>query len=114
MLRVIVLDGVYRHARTMFRHLHKRAALAGIPPPVHVALHPRTLSVYKRAQNGYAQASAASVARSADPEALRICTVEAYALLLEELGEPRAVPGTPPPPRSLLRWCVRACVLAFV
>jgi len=91
MLRVVVLDAVYRHARTMFRHLHKTAA-EGLPPPKHVALHPRTLSVYKRAQNGYAQASAKSTAKSADPEALRICTVEAYALLLEELGEPKAVP----------------------
>ena len=61
-LRVVVLDSVYRHARAMFRHLHKRAEAAGHAPPVHVALHPRTLSVYKRAQNGYAQASAASVA----------------------------------------------------
>ena len=76
----------------MFRHLHKAAAAAGHAPPIHVALHPRSLSVYKRAQNGYAEASAASVARSSDPEALRICTVEAYALLLEELGESKAVP----------------------
>ena len=56
-----------------------------------MALHPTTLSVYSRAQNGYAKASAASVAQSADPEALRICTVEAYALLLTELGEPESI-----------------------
>ena len=83
-LRVVVLDAVYRHARTMFRHLSK---LQGDAPVRHVALHPKTLSVYSRAQHGYAQASAASIAQSADPEALRICTVEAYALLLRELGE---------------------------
>ncbi|KAL1495598.1 hypothetical protein AB1Y20_016958 [Prymnesium parvum] len=89
-LRVVLLDAVYRNARTMFRHLHKHAE--GQPPPVHVALHPKTLSVYKRAQQGYAQASAATVAKSNDPEALRVCTVEAFALLLEELGEPPEVP----------------------
>lgn len=83
-LRVVVLDAVYRHARTMFRHLAK---LRAERPLQHVALHPKTLSVYSRAQHGYAQASAASVAQSSDPEALRICTVEAYALLLSELGE---------------------------
>ena len=86
MLRVLVLDGVYGHARSMFRQLHKRVPPAHVP--IHVALHPRTLSVYHRALHGYAQASAVSVGESAQPEALRICTVEAYALLLEELGEP--------------------------
>ena len=40
--------------------------------------------MYRRATHGYA----GSV--GADPEALRICTVEAVALLLEELGEPPA------------------------
>jgi DTW domain-containing protein YfiP len=85
-LRVVVLDGVYRHARTMFRHLAKLRA--GRPPP-HVALHPTTLSVYSRAQHGYAAASALSTARSDDPAAMRVCTVEAFALLLEELGESR-------------------------
>ena len=89
MLRVVVLDAVYRHARTMFRHLNKMVTSPS-QPLQHVALHPKTLSVYSRAQNGYAQASASSVAKSADPEALRICTVEAFALLLEELGEETA------------------------
>ena len=88
-LRVIVLDAVYRHARMMFRHICKMRT-GGCRPLRHVALHPQTLSVYSRAQNGYAQASAASVASSADPDALRICTVEAFALLLSELGEPSA------------------------
>ena len=88
LLRVVVLDAVYRSARTMFRHLCKaRAGCVGRAPLPAVALHPKTLSVYSRAQHGYAQASARSVGASADPEALRICTVEAYALLLEELGE---------------------------
>ena len=40
--------------------------------------------MYRRAAHGYA----GSV--GADPEALRICTVEAVALLLEELGGPPA------------------------
>ena len=87
LLRVVVLDAVYRHARTMFRHLQRTRCS---PPLQHVALHPKTLSVYSRAQHGYAQASAASVAQSSDPAALRICTVEAYALLLSELGEANA------------------------
>jgi DTW domain-containing protein YfiP len=82
LLRVVAIDGVYANARTMFKHL------AGHLDPdrrvKHVALHPTTLSVYSRAQNGYAQASAVDCADTG----LRICTVEAVALLLEELGEP--------------------------
>jgi len=85
-LRVVVLDAVYRTARMMFRHLCKMRS--DRPPLRHVALHPTTLSVYSRAQNGYAAASAKSVEQSGDPAALRICTVEAVALLLGELGEP--------------------------
>ena len=85
-MKVVVLDAVYRHARTMFRQLVRTRR--GGAPLQHVALHPKTLSVYSRAQHGYAQSSAQMVAQSADPEALRICTVEAYALLLTELGEP--------------------------
>ena len=90
LMRVVVLDAVYRHARTMFRHLlrSREPAASGRRPCQHVALHPTTLSVYSRAQHGYAQASAQSVAQSADPAALRICTVEAFALLLAEMGEP--------------------------
>lgn len=85
LLRVLVLDGVYGHARSMFRHMRKELPRAHMPQ--HVALHPSTLSVYHRAQQSYARDSAASVAASSDPDALRICTVEAFALLLEELGE---------------------------
>lgn len=85
--RVVVLDGVYTHARHMFRAL--RAALAARTLSIaHVALHPRSLSLYHRAHGGYAKASQAAVERSADPLALRICTLEAVALLLQELGEP--------------------------
>lgn len=87
-LRVVVLDAVYRHARTMFRHVVRTRA--GVTPLRHVALHPKTLSVYSRAQHGYAQASALSVRQSSDPAAMRICTVEAFALLLTELGEGEA------------------------
>jgi hypothetical protein len=73
----------------MFRHLCKLRQQQDLPPLQHVALHPTTLSVYSRAQHGYAEASARTVSQQhADPEALRICTVEAVALLLEELGEP--------------------------
>lgn len=89
LLRVVVLDAVYRSARMMFRHLCKLRQQQDLPPLQHVALHPTTLSVYSRAQHGYAEASARTVSQQhADPEALRICTVEAVALLLEELGEP--------------------------
>ena len=86
LLRVVVLDGVYAHARGMFRSLRKRSP--NCPP--HVALHPSTLSVYHRATKGYARDSSVTTLAGADPEALRICTVEAAALLFEELGEPRA------------------------
>ena len=44
--------------------------------------------VYRRATHGY------SGSVGADPAALRICTVEAVALLLEELGEPPATTRT--------------------
>ena len=82
-LRVVVIDGAYGHARTMFRHLKRRKVLAP-----HVALHPKTLSLYHRAQKSYAAKSAVGVLQGSDPDALRISTVEAVALLLEELGEP--------------------------
>ena len=82
MLRVVVLDGVYSHARTMFKTMRQRLSSF----PKFVALHPDTVSVYHRAQKSYGAASAATVARSNDPEALHICTVEACALLLRELA----------------------------
>ena len=44
--------------------------------------------MYRRATHGY------SGSVGADPAALRICTVEAVALLLEELGEPPATTRT--------------------
>lgn len=84
LLRVLVLDGVYNDAAAMFRHLRR----GGVAVP-HVALHPQTLSVYRRAQHGYAGSVSGS-----DPAALRICTVEAVALLLEELGEPQTTTRT--------------------
>mmetsp|Transcript_611 Transcript_611/g.1398 ORF Transcript_611/g.1398 Transcript_611/m.1398 type:complete len:182 (-) Transcript_611:99-644(-) len=52
------------------------------------ALHPKTLSLYHRAQKSYAAKSALGVLQGSDANALRISTVEAVALLLEELGEP--------------------------
>ncbi|EOD29857.1 hypothetical protein EMIHUDRAFT_468479, partial [Emiliania huxleyi CCMP1516] len=90
LMRVVVLDGVYNHARSMFRALRRRLPPAHVPP--HVALHPTSLSVYQRAAKRYASASAATVAAGAtgDAEALRVCTVEAAALLLQEVGEPEA------------------------
>ncbi len=84
-LRVIVLDGVYSQARSMFRTIKRR-----FPPPIvppYVALHPSSLSVYHRAKKSYADSSAITVKKSADPNALHICTVEAVALLMKELGE---------------------------
>ncbi|KAL3811190.1 hypothetical protein ACHAXA_002754 [Cyclostephanos tholiformis] len=84
MLRAIVLDGVYSHARTMFKTMRQRLIPRGLFPKF-VALHPDTVSVYHRAQKNYAAASAATVAKSKDPNALHICTVEACALLLREL-----------------------------
>jgi DTW domain-containing protein YfiP len=82
-LRVIVLDGVYSQARNMFKTMKK--ALPTCPP--YVALHPETLSVYHRALKNYGESSAKTVEQSSDPKALHICTVEAFALLLKELGE---------------------------
>jgi DTW domain-containing protein YfiP len=72
LLRVVVLDGTYRHALTMFRSLRKRLESTGVPMPPHVALHPKTLSVYHRAQHGYHEAMAASVAESKQPKAMRM------------------------------------------
>ena len=84
-LRVVVLDGVYSQARTMFRTIQKRIRIPLCKNTV--ALHPKTLSVYHRAQKTYATSSATTVQKSKDPNALHICTVEAVALLLQELGE---------------------------
>ena len=88
-LRVIVLDGVYSQARSMFKTINRRFPTSSIlvPVPPHVALHPKTLSVYHRALKNYAQSSAVTVRNSSDPNALHICSVEAFALLMKELGE---------------------------
>ena len=84
MLRVIVLDGVYSHARTMFKTMRQRLSNRNLFPKF-VALHPNTVSVYHRAQKNYANASAETVVKSNNPKALHICTVEACALLLREV-----------------------------
>ena len=86
-LRVVVLDGVYSQARSMFKTIKRRFAAGSVPIPPHVALHPKTLSVYHRAQKNYAQSSAVSVRNSSDPDALHICSVEAFALLMKEFGD---------------------------
>ena len=59
--------------------------------PPYVALHPKTLSCYHRATKNYQESSSATVKKSENPSALRICTVEAFALLLQELGESKKV-----------------------
>jgi DTW domain-containing protein YfiP len=84
-LRVIVLDGVYSQARSMFRTIKRRFPPSLVPP--YVALHPTTLSVYHRAQKSYSQSSGKTVQNSSNPDALHICTVEAFALLMKEFGE---------------------------
>ena len=84
-LRVVVLDGVYNNANSMFRSMRKRLP-AHINPPA-VALHPSSISIYHRAIKTYSKASDNLVKKSTQPKALRICTVEAVALLLVELGE---------------------------
>jgi DTW domain-containing protein YfiP len=84
-LRVVVLDGVFNHANSMFRSIRRRLPSSIHPPPV--ALHPSAISIYHRAKKNYAAASAKLQQNSKDPQALRICTVEAVALLLSELGE---------------------------
>jgi DTW domain-containing protein YfiP len=86
-LRVIVLDGVYSQARSMFKTIKRRFAADCVSVPPHVALHPKTLSVYHRAQKNYSQSSAVTVRNSNNPDALHICSVEAFALLMKELGE---------------------------
>ena len=86
-LRVVVLDGVYSQARSMFKTIKRRFAADRVPIPPHVALHPKTLSVYHRALKNYSQSSAVTVQNSSDPDALHICSVEAFALLMKELGE---------------------------
>lgn len=83
-LRVVVLDGVFSHARTMFKTMRQRLSDRNLFPKF-VALHPDTLSIYHRAQKNYGNASAQTVVKSNNPKALHICTVEACALLLREV-----------------------------
>ena len=84
-LRVILLDGVYAQARNMFRAIGKRFDKSVVPP--HIALQPKTLSIYHRAQNKYADYSAVTVSKSVNhPDAFHICTVEAFGLLMKELN----------------------------
>lgn len=66
-LTVMVVDGTWRKARKMAKHLD-----TVIPGGLcHVALSPNVLSVYRRRQS----------------QPGRICTIEAVAMLLEEAGE---------------------------
>lgn len=85
-LRVVVLDGTYNQASHMLKAMRKRLPAELMPPAV--ALHPTTVSVFHRARNGYGAASARETEKHGDdPKALRVCSVEAVALLLRELGE---------------------------
>jgi hypothetical protein len=70
----VVLDGVYNHASLMLRTLSRRCSAC----PTQVALTPTTVSRYHRAQKSYGHASSGLG---------RICSVEAVALLMDELGE---------------------------
>jgi DTW domain-containing protein YfiP len=65
-LTIIVIDGVWRHARKMAAHLRQI-----IPETRHVQLTPEQFSVYARTQS----------------QPNRICTVEALALFLSNFGE---------------------------
>jgi DTW domain-containing protein YfiP len=77
LLRIVVLDGVYSHARNMLGAMKKR--LANSPP--FVALRPTTLSVFHRAQKNYGAASTGGGGAGRDGAGV------AAALLLKELGE---------------------------
>ncbi|GMH98331.1 hypothetical protein TrST_g9793 [Triparma strigata] len=84
LLRVVVLDGVYQHARHMFKYLKSHLDPEIFPP--FVALKPEDISVYHRAQKKYGDSDRERCEKKGD-EGIRICTVEAYALLLKSLGE---------------------------
>jgi len=77
-LRVLVLDGTWQHARGLRRMLARRV-LRGDPLPTEVCLAPEVSrpAFWK---------GASSIARS-QAHGDRICTAEAVALLLHELGE---------------------------
>ena len=79
-IRVVVLDGVYNHASNMYKTMRKR--LPSSINPCTVALHPSTPSLFHRAEKKYAKDS-----KHSKHSKIRISTVEAYALLLSELGE---------------------------
>eukprot|EP00906_Rhabdomonas_costata_P038998 RCo055202 len=70
-LTLVVLDATWQRTRKMLRYLSDELLL-DIP---HIKLSPTALSVYSRTQS----------------QQDRICTVEAIALLLAELGEPSDV-----------------------
>ncbi|KAK3278675.1 hypothetical protein CYMTET_13405 [Cymbomonas tetramitiformis] len=73
-LTVIVVDAQWKRARMMVRHLTRKV----LPAVRHIKLLTDTLSAYARKQS----------------EPGRICTVEAVALMLSELGEVPAVTDT--------------------
>mmetsp|Transcript_4188 Transcript_4188/g.11553 ORF Transcript_4188/g.11553 Transcript_4188/m.11553 type:complete len:292 (-) Transcript_4188:1866-2741(-) len=89
-LRAIILDGTYSNAKHMYKALNRRL---GEKAPQSVALHPTTVSVFRRAQKKYGAAVSDSIRRSGelDCESCRVCTAEAAALLLLELGGDREV-----------------------
>jgi DTW domain-containing protein YfiP len=94
---IIVLDGTWSQARSMRRHLVKLATdTVGLTSPVtEVQLNPASLdfwtverggkSVFKRGN----KTRASQEARKGAEDCQRICTIEALALLLLELGEDR-------------------------
>ena len=90
LLRVIALDGTYSNAKHMHKTLRKRL---GDHAPQHVALHPTTMSIFRRAQKHYGASVAKSLKGNSklDNNAMRVSTAEACALLLTELGAAKEV-----------------------
>ena len=91
-LRVVILDGSYNHANNMHKCMTKRLPLNLMP--LSVALHPTTKSIFHRSLKSYSKNSARVIkdeTNQLDSKAMRTSTVEAFALLLSELGERKEI-----------------------
>ncbi|KAL7459858.1 hypothetical protein ACHAWC_011864 [Mediolabrus comicus] len=95
-IRIVALDGTYKNAKNMYKTIRQRLGGKGTQKddmPSCIALHPKSVSKFHRAQKNYGTAIHDNLKANnkLDERALRVSTAEACALLLTELGAAESV-----------------------
>lgn len=94
-IRIVALDGTYKNAKNMYKTIRQRLGGKGTQQdmPSCIALHPKSVSKFHRAQKNYGTAiqDNSKASNKLDEKALRVSTAEACALLLTELGAAESV-----------------------